>query len=59
MENNVTRLSGLVEGILFLSRDAQPQYSQVNVRTLLEESRNRVTVGYGIGLALVQNIITR
>ncbi|WP_165920323.1 hypothetical protein [Tissierella praeacuta] len=55
----MTRLSGLVEGILFLSRDAQPQYSQVNVRTLLEESRNRVTVGYGIGLALVQNIITR
>ncbi|WP_147286427.1 hypothetical protein [Tissierella praeacuta] len=59
MENNVTRLSGLVEGILFLSRDAQPQYSQVNVRALLEESRNRVTGGYGIGLALVQNIITR
>ncbi|MEY8417552.1 HAMP domain-containing sensor histidine kinase [Tissierella praeacuta] len=37
MENNVTRLSELVEGILFLSRDAQPQYSQVNVRSLLEE----------------------
>ncbi|HAE92183.1 MAG TPA: two-component sensor histidine kinase [Tissierella sp.] len=37
MENNVTRLSELVEGILFLSRDAQPQYSQVNVRPLLEE----------------------
>lgn len=37
MENNVTRLSELVEGILFLSRDAQPQYSQVNVRLLLEE----------------------
>lgn len=37
MEKNITRLSGLVEGILFLTRDEKPERKEVFVRELAEE----------------------